>query len=428
MALITCPECGKQISSLAESCPSCGYPIAKLMDQTATTEEKPTKIQTMAEEASAEATAPLENIDAPAEQNRADSENNITPKKHAKKWVVLGIVVTVVILIAVAASYIYQYKIPHDKAVANFNNSVSQYNEAVSGLEDRNRELADHIMSLGLVLNAENMPLDDFLLSDAKSVLEKARGIAVDSAPALSEMPARTEEINAQAAKIMELIPQVQAMGDYSATIDVLVATESKYQSMIDKFKPCEAEVIWIGVDEDSTVLRFVAKLTNDNPYTLRDVATEWVAYNKNDSIVGSHVGSRPDIPAHGCVYYVGGAGGSLSGVPSRVDVKVTNDGLLTNREMPQISVDNVQIKNHGYGWFEVTADCITDSDITTANLSGQVVIKDADGQIIDADFGITNNLPASIDAQGKFTVSGDFFDLPAIPATAEVYVYYTWQ
>ena len=107
MALITCPECGKQISSLAESCPSCGYPIAKLMDQTATTEEKPTKIQTMAEEASAEATAPLENIDAPAEQNRADSENNITPKKHAKKWVVLGIVVTVVILIAVAASYIY---------------------------------------------------------------------------------------------------------------------------------------------------------------------------------------------------------------------------------------------------------------------------------------------------------------------------------
>ena len=140
MALITCPECGKQISSLAESCPSCGYPIAKLMDQTATTEEKPTKIQTMAEEASAEATAPLENIDAPAEQNRADSENNITPKKHAKKWVVLGIVVTVVILIAVAASYIYLYKIPHDKAVANFNNSVSQYNEAVSGLEDRNVE------------------------------------------------------------------------------------------------------------------------------------------------------------------------------------------------------------------------------------------------------------------------------------------------
>lgn len=27
MALITCPECGKQISSLASSCPNCGFPI-----------------------------------------------------------------------------------------------------------------------------------------------------------------------------------------------------------------------------------------------------------------------------------------------------------------------------------------------------------------------------------------------------------------
>ncbi len=27
MALIKCPECGRQVSSLAKSCPSCAYPI-----------------------------------------------------------------------------------------------------------------------------------------------------------------------------------------------------------------------------------------------------------------------------------------------------------------------------------------------------------------------------------------------------------------
>jgi len=27
MALINCPECGKQVSTAAQSCPSCGYPI-----------------------------------------------------------------------------------------------------------------------------------------------------------------------------------------------------------------------------------------------------------------------------------------------------------------------------------------------------------------------------------------------------------------
>ncbi len=29
MALITCPECGKEVSDQAEACPNCGYPIAK---------------------------------------------------------------------------------------------------------------------------------------------------------------------------------------------------------------------------------------------------------------------------------------------------------------------------------------------------------------------------------------------------------------
>lgn len=29
MALITCPECGKQISDQAEACPNCGYPLKK---------------------------------------------------------------------------------------------------------------------------------------------------------------------------------------------------------------------------------------------------------------------------------------------------------------------------------------------------------------------------------------------------------------
>lgn len=30
MTLISCPECGKQVSDRADSCPNCGYPISKL--------------------------------------------------------------------------------------------------------------------------------------------------------------------------------------------------------------------------------------------------------------------------------------------------------------------------------------------------------------------------------------------------------------
>lgn len=30
MPLIKCPDCGKEVSSFAETCPNCGYPFAKL--------------------------------------------------------------------------------------------------------------------------------------------------------------------------------------------------------------------------------------------------------------------------------------------------------------------------------------------------------------------------------------------------------------
>lgn len=33
MALINCPECGKQVSTAAQACPSCGYPIAERLAQ-----------------------------------------------------------------------------------------------------------------------------------------------------------------------------------------------------------------------------------------------------------------------------------------------------------------------------------------------------------------------------------------------------------
>jgi hypothetical protein len=34
MALINCPECGKQVSTEAKACPSCGFPVAEKIVQT----------------------------------------------------------------------------------------------------------------------------------------------------------------------------------------------------------------------------------------------------------------------------------------------------------------------------------------------------------------------------------------------------------
>ena len=39
MPLIKCPDCGRQVSSLADVCPNCGYPFAKLREEAARKEE-----------------------------------------------------------------------------------------------------------------------------------------------------------------------------------------------------------------------------------------------------------------------------------------------------------------------------------------------------------------------------------------------------
>ena len=43
MALIICPECGKQVSDKAEICVGCGYPIAKYMEKNEDVREKDVK-------------------------------------------------------------------------------------------------------------------------------------------------------------------------------------------------------------------------------------------------------------------------------------------------------------------------------------------------------------------------------------------------
>lgn len=358
-------------------------------------------------------------------------------KKKRKTWVIIVSVILAIALIAVASVlYVKLYKIPHDEAVkqyneavANYNSAVDQFNPAAVALEERNKALNDSIADLSKIGYAENLPIDEFLLAEADSVLTEARSVTKDTAPTLAEMPQSTDEINTESANILALIPEVEAMGDYSETIDLLTATEEKYQNMIDEYQGCKTEVIWTGVDEEYTVLRFVVKISNDNDYVMRDVTTEWIAYDKNDAIVGSHDAAQADIPANGYIYYVGGAGSAnLSGTPVRVEMRVTTDGILTNREMPQITVSNIQIINRGWGGFDVTADCVTDSDIMTANLDGQIIVKDAEGQIIDAEFWSADNLPDSIPTDGKFVLSEYFYDLPAVPTEAEVYMYYVWQ
>lgn len=341
-------------------------------------------------------------------------EKVTTPKK--KKIVIIGSIVAVLILIIAAVLFVKFYKIPYDDAKAEFDLVMKQYNVEVVALEERNDELDSNIELLNQVINAENIPVDELLLEEAQVVLREARAYPKDS------VPEATVELS-------KLSDDVSEMGDYSEILMKVQNTEAEYRTMVENFKTAEAEVLWVGVDKENTVLRFVVKLSNPNNYILKGINLEWTAYDVDGAVVGNYSGSQPDIPANDYVYYVGGAGSAnLSGTPANVDVKLTTEGCLTNRVSPQISVSNVQIKDNGFSWYTVSAECVTDSEINTEHLDGQVIVKDTNGQIIGADFWNAENLPTNLNANGKFKVANDYFDLPIFPKSAEVCMYYKWE
>ena len=98
MALIKCPECGKEISDRAGTCPNCGYPIEETKkkeaaDETAVKEEKETKQQKNKEQAEKELSQ---------EQKEKGTPNS---KKPFPKKAVIAIAVILVIVLAAGIGY-----------------------------------------------------------------------------------------------------------------------------------------------------------------------------------------------------------------------------------------------------------------------------------------------------------------------------------
>lgn len=123
MAMISCPNCGKQISDRALTCPGCGYAL----QTKEVVEEQPEKI--VCEECGAELTPDMEvcpNCGCPIEKGETESAEKVSPdvqavevrkiniqvdesgKKKAKKFVVIAILAVVAVVAAFFGYRAYQ--------------------------------------------------------------------------------------------------------------------------------------------------------------------------------------------------------------------------------------------------------------------------------------------------------------------------------
>lgn len=187
-------------------------------------------------------------------------------------------------------------------------------------------------------------------------------------------------------------------------------------------------EVAWFnasGDTETGPLFYFVSLIKNPGSKAISGLKTEWVAYDANNTIVGSLKGERSAVPPNGTLHYVGGAGSAfLSGVPSRVEVTVVDPGKFADNYPAPFKVENIELKPDLFdNSYVVRAKVTTGADeIRSADIGANVVLRNSNGAIVGGTFWQAEGLPEVMPPNTAFTAEASFIQVTEKPASAEVF------
>jgi len=259
MALMVCPECGKQVSDQAEACPHCGYPIPKYIAEQKKQQEL---AAAEAEKAAAEEAAAA----AKAEKEKAKAEKKPV---SVKKAIIISVVV-VALIAGLAAGYIYGFKQPYDAACAAYNSilieyaaAVEDYNAAEAAFVEKNEAFELEIDELNDLVYADMEPYDMAVEEAAINMIAKARTkkIELPQAPSFRETNAPMEytvfqtqevltEVEAIRIEITGIVAATEQLvvPDYTDIIAEVDAAQLEMENSIQQYQqvtnPSEAFVI----------------------------------------------------------------------------------------------------------------------------------------------------------------------------------------
>ena len=86
-----------------------------------------------------------------------------------KKKIIPAIIILLIVIVAGSCFWYFQYKKPHDEAVA-----LKEF-KAVSALKESNKPLDEAVSSLKSVIDSKEEPLDPATLTTAKGKLSDAK-------------------------------------------------------------------------------------------------------------------------------------------------------------------------------------------------------------------------------------------------------------
>ncbi|MDR1421834.1 MAG: hypothetical protein LBI64_03095 [Coriobacteriales bacterium] len=185
--------------------------------------------------------------DTTAEQEKLSPQQEKNGKSKKKVIAISVGVAVVAIAIAAICFWYFQFKVPYDQAVENYNAAIENYRAEIAALEERSSQLESDIASLQTVIDSEEQPLDEALLTSAGAIIGEAQG-ARALVPEIPEMPTETEAINRATTEINTKAEEVAAQGNYSQILaelaDAQETLETSIQQMNQVTNPTEQFVI----------------------------------------------------------------------------------------------------------------------------------------------------------------------------------------
>ena len=256
MALVKCPECGREVSSSAKACPGCGYPIGDIQVQ---------KEEAAAVEPDVEV-ALTESENAEKSDEKVEDGMNSTKKQGKKKMKIMAASIAAAVLVCGGVGYYGAVVVPHNRAYKNYvkqvaaitneyatyNKIAKEYNSVVAKIDSSNRNLQKSIDSAQEVINSTDKPFDEEktdALHTAISNGQKDKTESPDSITIKKQQPVKDsdqklakEELEKRADSIKSEVKKLTAEeGELSAKLDKLVVPD--YKEAIDDIESKKKEL-----------------------------------------------------------------------------------------------------------------------------------------------------------------------------------------
>ena len=197
MAMIKCPECGKELSDRAASCPNCGCPIEDIrakLDEIET--EKQLKVKEKEE---------AEKI---RQQKIENARNSITPQKK-KTIVIISICIAVIAIIGGICGWYFGIKVPKDEAyqeyqvkfqeycgiVSEYNTDVEHYNAAAALVISANSAFDSKVDEAQALIDCGDTPFEQEKLTALKKTVDGALDIRISSPNLKNTVPAPADSL-----------------------------------------------------------------------------------------------------------------------------------------------------------------------------------------------------------------------------------------